>query len=321
MLKSLSVHGPVAGFLAPPHAGHVRVALEMTRPSQAVVAIVPDAADVRAMLHCQDFSREIAAGRLWFAAGPGWAAELGRLFDENAGLPTPSQFIRLPLLDDEATAAMVDAAQKGFADVLARRATRVAALRERTPRVAGGAIRKVCVIAGSHFRLWDDAAAQLHETLLRTSPPGVEWARVDPDVPPSAGPLALAEAAADCDAIVCANASRADLPDLLPGGLPWITWVTIDRIPSFSGAGPRDGLLLADATLRPKAILAGWPSSRVVVAGWPAPPDHPARLRDTPGPERSDAANSSNVDRRGNAGSPFDREAASRPASSPLLVS
>src|SRR5687767_5348968 len=64
VLKTLDVRGPVGCFLAPPHAAHVKVALEMLRPGQAVIAIVPEERDLRVMLQCWDFSADICRGRL-----------------------------------------------------------------------------------------------------------------------------------------------------------------------------------------------------------------------------------------------------------------
>jgi hypothetical protein len=55
----------------------------------SLIAVVPELEDLILMLACEAFDAEIAAGRLWFAAGEDWAGELGRLLAENDGLPTP----------------------------------------------------------------------------------------------------------------------------------------------------------------------------------------------------------------------------------------
>ena len=90
----------------------------------------------------------------------------------------------------------------------------------------------------------------------------------DPDHPLTAGPLALAEAAADADALVAADLFRADLPNVVPARTAWITWITTGRItpPAMQG---RDGLLLADPAWRQDAINAGWPAVRIQIAAWP----------------------------------------------------
>ena len=87
------------------------------------------------------------------------------------------------------------------------------------------------------------------------------------DEPLHGSPLAMLAAAVGCNALVTAEIARADLTDLLPQNMPWITWLTTSRIPAFAAAGPNDALLLADAEWRSRAIDAGWPADRVEVAG------------------------------------------------------
>jgi hypothetical protein len=53
----------------PPHAAHLRAALDRLSASQAVVAVVLDPAALPVLLSCDDFSADIAAHRLWVAAG------------------------------------------------------------------------------------------------------------------------------------------------------------------------------------------------------------------------------------------------------------
>ncbi len=274
VLKTLEVKGTVACFLAPPHAGYVRVALDMAAPHQAMLLVVPDVRDAAVMLRCEDFSADVAAHRLWLACGDDWAAEMARLFAEQPGLPTPTQFVRLPAAAAEVIDPLIAASQKVFADVLGRRAMEVRSLRE-SWRPRRGSARKVCVVVGSQFRLWDDAGIVLAEQLVQGDPHAplsrVDWHRLDPDDPATASPLALASGAAACDALVTANFSRADAPDLLPHGMPWVTWVTTAaRLPAAGAAGPNDALLVADARLRDDALRLGWPGGRVAVAAWPA---------------------------------------------------
>ena len=63
------------------------------------------------MLACNDFSAEIGRHRLWFAGGPGWEGELARLFEDQPGLPMPSQFIRVPVGEPAAGEPVIAAAQ------------------------------------------------------------------------------------------------------------------------------------------------------------------------------------------------------------------
>jgi hypothetical protein len=75
--------------------------------------------------------------------------------------------------------------------------------------------------------------------------------------------------AAKCDAIVTPNMGRADLPDLMPDEMPWATWLTYPRIPLVEKAGPKDTLLVADASWKTLAIDKGWKADRIFVAAWP----------------------------------------------------
>lgn len=269
MLREADLSAAVICFLDPTYAAQLRVSLDRMRRPQAVVALVEDASALRVMLACDDFSPEIAAHRLWFAWGSAWTAELDRLFSENPGLPTPVQFVR-PISGDTAIAdAMVQPAQKIFADHGTQRAATV-----RSTRGAWqpGKVRRICLVAPSRFRLWDDAGTALADAFASVGDSdGVSVLRYDPDDPAYASPAALAAAAAECGAVVTPNTGRGDLPEVIPQSMPWVTWVTSPRIPSARNAGPRDALLVADAAMRDLAITAGWPAKRVAVAGWPAP--------------------------------------------------
>ena len=269
MLKSMNIGGTVACFLSPMHAAQVRAALDRLEAQQAIVAIVPDAQTLAVMLHCDNFSRDIGDHRLWFVTGEQWAEQLRRVFQENPGLPTPVQFIRPILADSEPVDRLIAPAQKVFADETARRAERIRSLTENGKRASRA--QRVCVIAPSGFRLWDTPA----DVLLRflsdaATDAGLTVMRFDSDDPASASPLALAEVLSRSDAVFSANVLREDAPGTAASELPWITWVTAERLPSPGAAGPRDRLLLAEADWQQTARDAGWASDRLHLAAWPA---------------------------------------------------
>ncbi|HEV2294540.1 MAG TPA: hypothetical protein VGR35_11850 [Tepidisphaeraceae bacterium] len=262
MLKSFVGAGTVACFLRPPSAAAVRVALDKLRPHQGLVVLVPDAAAMRVMLHCENFAADLRAHRLWLVTGADWEARLATLLRENDGLPTPTQFVRLNDGDEELAEAMIAPAQRVFSDITQHRAT---AIRQFHDARWTGTTAGACVIAPTHFRLWDDAG----HTLARLAGE-LGWHHVDPDNPACASPLAMARAASACAAVIMPNTSRADLPNVVSIALPWITWVTSARVPAFAGAGPGDALIVADPAWRDAAIAGGWPGPRVHVATWPA---------------------------------------------------
>jgi hypothetical protein len=265
MLKKLQCAGTVACFLAPPHAAFIRVALEKLQPQQAIVAIIPDERDLAMILHCDDFAADIAAGRIWFAAGADWRAELARLFESQPGLPTPSQFIRLPSADANTIDPMIAAAQAIFADTAAARAQGIRSLPQQPPRREK---LRLCVIAPSRFRLWQDGGVILGE-LARTPASNMETLVIDPDRPTSAAPLLLARTAAQCDALLTADITRADRPGIVADSLPWITWHSRGPIPAAPSAAASDHLIVCDDATAAAARSAGWPAERVHVG---APP-------------------------------------------------
>jgi hypothetical protein len=255
MLASLDVKGRVACLLRPTLAAHVRVALRRCRADQAIIALCPDLDELHVLLHCEDFSTDLRAHRLWFAWGDDWAAELNDLFTRQPGLSTPTQFIRLPITPAEDVERTVAAAQRIFADVNTSRAQALARRRDDW-RPAGG----LCVVAPSHFRLWDDAGAVLADALRGAA----SVTRFDPDDPACSSVLAFLSAAERCDAVITADTTRADLPGVLPPAMPWLTWVTrATAIPPFQKVSP------ASASTRPSA---GWPADHVAVGGWPVAP-------------------------------------------------
>jgi hypothetical protein len=269
MLKTLDTGGRVACFLSPTLAAHLRVTLDTLRPDQAVVSINPDLPTLGVLLRCGDFSAEITRGRLWFAWGDDWPAELSDVFGANPGLATPSQFVRLPITPAETVEPLIAAAQKVFAEQNAARAAAVAALRD-GPRRRGSARPRVCVLAPGTFRLWDDAPAVLAEALAESAESaGIEPVRFDSDHPLCGSALALAGAAAEGDAVVAADVARCDAPNVVPPSVAWVTWVTTPRVPPAPADAPRDAVILADGAWRGIAAQAGWPADRVRVGGWP----------------------------------------------------
>src|SRR5437868_4179329 len=73
-------------FLAPAHAAQIAVALGRLKPHQAVIALLPELAELSIALCCQNFSKDIAAHRLWFVAGENWREQLSQLLCNNPGL-------------------------------------------------------------------------------------------------------------------------------------------------------------------------------------------------------------------------------------------
>ena len=270
MLASMDVQGRVACLLRPTLASQVRVALRQCRADQAIIALSPEPADLPVLLHCDDFSKEILAHRLWFAWGAEWPAALERLFEERPGLATPTQFVRLPTTPPEQVDALVAAAQPLFAAAGAARAAEVHRRREQWRRPGPSARRRLCVVAPSQFRLWDDAGAVLADSLRAQAGESAEVVTFDPDDPARSSALALLDAADGCHAVVAADTTRAELPGVLPASIPWITWITRSAsVPPADAAAPDDALVVADADLRQRAIRLGWPAARVGVAGWP----------------------------------------------------
>ena len=367
MLRSLKVNGPVSCFLTPPHAASLSVTLEMTPAAHSIVTLAPDRFALSVLLACDDFSAAIRQHRLWFAWGERWAEELDKLFDERPGLPTPTQFIRLPVTEQETVERMIKAAQGVFAAVSARRSALAREMRDAwRPESRRGLV--LCVLTSRQFALWNDAAFTLGAALTRIShqgdaegtgqqtgsdvrvaheavvlsaghkhpsachperdegsppfgtkeipsassgqalrcaqddglkpsldlqrgsgrgdqsagrrcrdlgdglTPSAYVAEIVPvylDEPLNGSPLAMLSAAAECNAMVTADVARADMKDLLPRDLPWITWVTRPRVPAFAAAGPKDSLVVADAAWKPLALEAGWPADRVELARWP----------------------------------------------------
>jgi hypothetical protein len=263
LLKTLEPSTLHNCMLDPAHAGLLRAALGRIGDEPALMAVVPEMMTIRMILCCDNFSEYIAANQLWFVGGQDWAEDFRRLLEERPGLCTPGRFIRTKLLSDQAANVMITQAQNVFSEVLQQRTRWIEQIRMREKT---GAAEKILLIAGSHFRLWDSASSVLAEQIRSAA----SVHRFDSDDPAESSPLALAEAAADCRAVVAANVSRGEASNLVAMNTPWITWVTWPRVPSFTAAGPKDLLMVADSAWEGMAVAAGWPKQRVMRANWPA---------------------------------------------------
>lgn len=256
MLRKTNVEGNVACLVLPNHAGQIVACLAKLSPSQALIALLGSEGELPPMLTCHDFSADITAGRLMFA----WDdASLHALFDQNPGLPVPQQFVRIATSPAELAEPAMKMAQGAFNAVIARHHERIrAAARLKAVHA------DFCVVVSRRFRLWDDAGDVLANLA------GGE--AVDCDIPTRSATAFVAERIAAGRAVVTANMGRADRSELADIDRPWICWVTGPRVPAFVRSHPRDGLLLADETFAPLATAAGWPASRVRIAGYPVDP-------------------------------------------------
>jgi len=264
LLQKLELTGTLGCFLNPNHPAQIRVALEKIQPIQAIVAVIPYLRNLHTFLHCEDFSPDIRAARLFFVAGPDWPDQLAALFEKFPGLPLPQQFIRTSLLDDSEMADLSSEAQRIISHETSRRSEKMPEIliRAQSQKRSGRTI----ILAGSRFNLADLSNIALRHALLDGDPSFIAF---DPDHPLTAGPLALAEAAAESDALVTADLCRADLPNVVSEKTAWIAWITTGRIVAPDTNAPRDAILLADPAWRPAAIDAGWPATRIHIAGWP----------------------------------------------------
>jgi hypothetical protein len=265
LMKTLDMRGAVGCFLAPGTAGQILAALDNSSVRQAIISVIPDTADALIALHCHDFSPQILDGRLWLACGDAWDEQLTKLLQSEPGLCVPQQFFRNGLISEDKLSALIAKANPIFSAETSRRSAAMEEIRARRTVKANG-FRRVCVVAGSSFSLWDVAGPVLHETLCRQ--PG-SWLRLDKDHPICASALALAMALEKCDALVTANVFRADLPGVAPDEMPWFTWVTQPRFAAPQAPATKDVLLLADPAWQAAAISAGWSADRLVSAGWP----------------------------------------------------
>ncbi|HVT87966.1 MAG TPA: hypothetical protein VHD56_03865 [Tepidisphaeraceae bacterium] len=266
MLKKLELKGATGCYLAPSHSAQIREALRIFRNEQAIVAVVPDMRDLSLILYCDDFSKDIELHRLWFAAGAGWDTSLSRIFEDHAGLALPSQFIRTPDADADLIEQLIADAQRVFSTLSNDRSIAVETLRQSIPATATS--QRVCVVAPSSFRLWNDIGQSMLQAFK--SDANIQWQHFNADDPLCSAPMALLKAAHECSAILTANTARTDLPGFVPESRAWITWVTTPRIPSSALAGENDHLVLVDPALRNTALDACWKADRIHIGAWPA---------------------------------------------------
>jgi hypothetical protein len=275
LLKQLVLLGHVGCFLNPTHAAQIRSCFEKLQANQAVIAVIPDIDSLRIMLRCDDFTAEIANARLFFVSGADWADQLDTFFARHQGLPLPQQFLRTALLDDADMAPFTTEAQAIISRETSRRSERLPAiLASAAGRPRSG---RTVVLAGSRFNLADLSNLGLRCALLDKDD-GLDFVPLDPDYPLTASPLALAEAAAQADALITADLFRSDLAGIVSPQTAWITWLTTGRVVAPDLHAPADALLLADPEWLQPALDAGWPAERVHTAAWPriiAPPNTP----------------------------------------------
>jgi hypothetical protein len=268
MFKSLKLDSLFGCFLSPAWAAQLRLCLDLIEPRQAIVAVCPGVEELVVMLHCESFAEDIAAGRMWFAAGENWPTQIEAIFDTHPGLIVPSQFIRAMSQHKDKIEAMIPPGQKALTDINTRRAAAIVDLR--ADRSTSG---RLCVVCPSQFSLWQDAGPALAELIGALAPADAAAVTcLDPDRPTSASTLALAKATANCDALLIPDAGRGDLPGVVSTDVEWITWVTRGSIPDANAAGPRDRVLLADRSWQRLAMDAGWAKERTAIAEWPIAP-------------------------------------------------
>jgi hypothetical protein len=264
LLKTLQAGHTGSCLLAPGNAGLVVAARERIGRCTPLFVAQPDLEIGRMILACHDFSDEIRRHRLWLVCGPQWAEQLRDIFGRHPGLATPVQFIRTKLSPETLIGPMVADAQAVFSDVISGRSQQIERMRS-DPRGEKD-VRNILLIGGCEFRLWDDGATALHEQLSTALAGSGSIKRFDTDEPLASSPIALLEAAAARGSVVSANLCRPDCNNLISLEIPWITWMTRAGAPPFETAGPRDGLILADAAWRDIARRAGWPDDRVRIA-------------------------------------------------------
>jgi hypothetical protein len=262
MLKNLRLDGVVGCLLIPSHAGQISATLQLTQPQQATVVVQPDQADVQMFLHCGDFVADIEQHRLWFITGENWIANFENLFDAQPGLPTPTQFIRLPGTPDEVINPLIESAQAAITRIAGKRSQTVISI------AWSCSTDELLLIAPTDFRLWDDAGHAMVEALQDET----NLRHLNPDDPAQASALNLATFAKDAKAIVIPNRGRAELPIALPSEKTIVSWITQPRLWRFDPNYPHDALLLADESWLPQAKRFGWPAERLAIAEWPTTP-------------------------------------------------
>lgn len=267
MLRDLEVSASVACLLAPFHAATVRSVLDRLRRDQAVLAIVPDDAELASLLCCEDFSSDLDAHRLWLV-GAKVERDIERIYDHRVALPVPGQFIR-PAATHHDVEPLISISQQAFSRVVASIPPRLESIRARDrERGTSDVVRRICVVAPGGFRLWRDTTPALLHAISETDGRLIA-VPIDTDVPSRSAPIALAESAVGADAILAADLGRGDVPGMVSEEKPWVTWVTTRRVPPRVATARRDRLILVDPSLVPLAIQAGWERRQLQIAGWP----------------------------------------------------
>ncbi len=259
-LKTFTPTGNVSCFLAPAHAAAIAESLNRMADESAVIAIIPTYAELSTLLHCHDFSHDIARHRLWFVAGANWSTQLTELFAQHPGLSLPTQFIKLNSLEQSVADALIHEAQRVLSKTVQSRAAHAASLKSKWR--AASTIEQLAVVAPSRFRLWNDWGHELRHLFADDAAAQL----IDTDDPRATASVSLLAAATKCDALIAPNLSRMDAPGLLPDEMAWVTWCVNGRIPAWNKSHPRDRLLVVDSIDRDRALAAGWPSGFVQAA-------------------------------------------------------
>ncbi len=264
MLGQVIVSGSSAVLLAPTHAQQIRTVLDRMSVQQVLMVIIPGEYIAGTILSCADFSAEIRARRLWLACGPDWLEEITAILESQDGIAPASMMIRVPGLNAGAVERVLKPCEALLIRNTRTHSTQLGLVYSK-PQSPKKPPKKVCVVSGP-FKLWDDASHQLENAIASAD---VEAVIVDSSIPTQSSALKVARSADGCDAILTANVSRTDLPMVAPHNVPWITWVTNNRIPRHDPAATSDRLIVSEPTQVRLAIEAGWKESSILVGQEP----------------------------------------------------
>lgn len=256
MFRSFNPQGRLACLLLPTHPHQVGVCLEKMPARHGLIVIIDSESSLTFYMACCDFSDE--TDRLFFAWDP---ASLGRIFEQNPGLPVPQQFIRLPVSDPSACEKVIEWCQRVFSNVSQLQTRRLEESHARTIVSEG----PLLTLVSGGFRLWDDADQRLAEVFSDLV--------VDLDDVRQCATAYIAERASCACGLLTNHVGRSNQPHLIRPDLPWISWVTRGSIPAYVPTSPRDGLVVIDPEWLSRAYAAGWPMDRVAV-GQPEPLSH-----------------------------------------------
>ncbi len=256
MLRKLQVKGNVVCLLLPTHAQQIEVLLDRLDPLHAAIVIAEDQSQIELFNACSDFSKQIHQ-RLFFATD---AQSLVDIFKNCPGLPIPQQFIRLPITPIEKTEPIIKWAQQAFAEVTKTQTQIGQTAKENWSRQQS----QPCVLARTRFSLWNDSGYVLSQIM------GCDC--IDLSYAKQTATGYITQIASKASALVTADFARADQKELLHPDQPWITWITQNRVPVYLATSPQDAILLADASLKLKALSKGWPAERIGIAEYPVIP-------------------------------------------------